>query len=106
MPPRGLKSVVLWVLPNYAAVVVLITLAFLASSVPLRVQHTLEGEWMLFALLLPICTIMAAVKAVQLSLSTGGEQLQFWRPVAGWCLVALALAFNAFSYVVISRALR
>ncbi len=66
-----LKSVVLWALPNYAAVVVLVTLAFVASSIPLRVQHTVEGFWMLFALLLPISTIMAAVKAVQLSLRAG-----------------------------------
>jgi hypothetical protein len=102
MSRGGLKSIVLWVLPNYAALVVLITLSFQASFVPLRVQHTLEGWWMLFALFLPITTIVAAVKAVQLSLRAGGEQLNFWRPVAGWGLVAFALAFNVFSYVVIS----
>jgi len=102
-----LRSVVLWALPNYAAVVVLVTLAFVASSIPLCVQHTVEGFWMLFALLLPISTIMAAVKAVQLSLRAGDEsRVHIWRPVVAWCLVALALAFNVFSFIVISRTLR
>jgi len=102
-----LKSVVLWSLPNYAGIVFLVTLAFVASSIPLRVQHTVEGFWMFFALLLPISTIMAAVKAAGLSLRADDEsQAHIWRPVVAWCLVALAFAFNVFSYVVISRALR
>jgi len=61
---------------------------------------------MLFALLLPISTIMGAVKAVQLSLRRGGGQLYFWAPAVGWCLVAVALGFNVFSLIVISRTLR
>ena len=102
-----LKSVVLWSLPNYAAVVVLVTLAFVASSIPLRVQHTVEGVWMLFVLLLPISTMMAAVKTVQLSLRAADQsKVHRWRSVVAWCLVALALAFNVFSYIVISRTLR
>jgi len=102
-----LKSVVLWSLPNYAAVVVLIALAFVASSIPLRVQHTVEGVWMLFALLQPISTIMAAVKTVQLSLRAADQsKVHHFRPVVAWCLVALALAFNMLSYIVISRTLR
>jgi hypothetical protein len=106
MPHGSLKSVVLWVLPNYAAIAVLIALAFLASSISLRVQHTLEGFWMLFALLLPISTIMAAFKAVQLSLRGNGEQPYFWMLGVGWGLVAVAVGFNVFSFMVISRTLR
>jgi hypothetical protein len=102
-----LKSVVFWALPNYAAVVVLVTLGFVASSIPLPAQHAAEGFWMLFALLLPISTIMAAVKAAQLSLRAGdGSQVHICRSVFAWCLVASALAFNVFSYIVISRTLR
>lgn len=107
MPRGSLKSVVLWVLPNYAAIAVLMILAFLTSAIPLRVQHTLEGLWMLSALVLPIATIMAAVKAVQLSLHGGGsEQVYSWLPSVAWCLVAVALGFNVFSFIVISKALR
>jgi hypothetical protein len=102
-----LKSVVLWSLPNYAVVVVLVGLAFVASTIPLRVQHTVAGVWMLFALLLPISTIMAAVKTVQLSLRAADQsKVHHWRPVVAWCLVGLALAFNVFSCIVISRTLR
>ncbi len=102
-----LRAVVLWALPNYAAVVALVALALVASSIPLRVQHAVEGFWMLFALLLPISTIMAAVKAVQLSLRAGDvSQVHIWRRVVAWCIVAFALAFNVFSYIVISRTLR
>jgi hypothetical protein len=70
-------------------------------------QHTFEGFWMIFALLLPISTVMAAVKAVQLSVRRGGsEQLYFLAPAVGWCLVAVAVGFNLFSFIVVSRALR
>jgi len=107
MPRASLKAVVLWVLPNYAAIVVLIVLAFLSSSIPLRMQHTLEGFWMIVALLLSISTVAAAVKAVQLSVRRGGsEPLYFLAPAVGWCFVAVAVGFNVFSFVVVSRALR
>jgi hypothetical protein len=102
-----LKSVVLWSLPNYAAVVVLIALALAASSIPLRVQHTVEGVWMFAALLLPISTLFAMVKAVRLSLRAGDEgEVRIWQPIVAWCVVAVAIAFNVFSYVVIARTLR
>src|SRR6266542_1562594 len=41
MPCRSLKSVVLWTLPNYMAVVALVTLAFIGSSLP---QQNLKQE--------------------------------------------------------------
>ena len=98
---------ILWALPNYAAIVVLVTLAFVEPSMPLRVQHTVDGFWMLVALLLPISTIMAAIKAVQLSIrAVDGTQVRVWRPVLAWGVVAFALAFNVFSYIVISHTLR
>jgi|SRR6476659_3539265 len=105
MPQGGLKSVVLWVLPNYAAILLLVIL-YISEILPFRTPHTLEGWWMLFALFLPISTLVATVKAVQLSLRAGGVGFHFWRPVAAWCLVAVAIAFNLFSYMVISHALR
>ena len=49
----SLKSVVLWSLPSYAAVMVLMALAFVASSIPLGAQRTVEGVWMFVALFLP-----------------------------------------------------
>ena len=61
---------------------------------------------MLFALFLPLSTFVAAVKAIQLSLRAGGLTFRFWQPIVAWCLVALALAFNVFFYIVISQALR
>lgn len=106
MAREALRPVVLWVLPNYVAILALITLALPEPSIPLRMQHTLEGFWMLFALLLPISTIIAALKAVQLSLGGGGEQLYVWAAAIGWCLVAVALGFNVFSFIIISRTLR
>jgi hypothetical protein len=105
MRDGGLKSVVLWVLPNYGAILVLVTL-YIFQTLPLRAQHTLEGWWMLVAIFLPISTLVAAVKAVQLSVRAGGVKFHLWQPVAAWCLVAPALAFNVFSYMVISHALR
>jgi hypothetical protein len=102
-----LKSVVLWSLPNYAAVVVLIALAFVEPSIPLHVQHTVEGVWMLAAIFLPISTLFAIVKAVQISLRAGDEaEVRIWQSIVAWCLVAAAMACNVFSYVVIARTLR
>jgi hypothetical protein len=102
-----LKSVTRWALPNYAGIVLLVILAFVESYLPLRVQHTLESFWMLVALLLPISTIIAAVHAVRLSLRVGDEsQIRIWQPVVGWCLVTFAVAFNMYSYIVISLTLR
>jgi hypothetical protein len=105
MTHGGLKSVVLWLVPNYVAILALVTLS-IAGILPLDAQHTLEGWRMLFPLFLPISTLVAAVKALQLSLRAGGLTFHFWQPIAAWCLVMLALAFNAFSYMVISHALR
>jgi|KBSSwiStaDraftv2_1062776.scaffolds.fasta_scaffold00251_48 hypothetical protein len=105
MPHGGLKSVVLWMLPTYGAIFVLVTL-YISHTLPLRGQHTLEGWWMLVALFLPVSTLVAAVKTVQLSVCAGGVKVDFWQVVAAWCLVAPALAFNVFSYMVISHALR
>jgi len=102
-----LKSVVLWSLPNYAAVLVLIALVLVASSIPLLVQHTVEGVWMFAALLLPISTLRAMVKAVHLSLRAGDEgKVRVWQPIVAWWVVAAAIAFNVFSNVVIARTLR
>ena len=101
-----LKSVAYSMLPNYVAGVFLISLGFAASVIPLRVQHALEGLWMFAALFLPISTILATVKAVRLSLRLGDEaEVRIWQPIVGWCLVAVAIAFNVFSYVVIARTL-
>jgi len=105
MPYGGLKSVVLWVLPNYAAILVLVIL-YLSEILPFRTPHTLEGWWILIALLLPISALVAAVKAVQLSLRAEGVRYVFWHSVVAWCLVAPAVAFNVFSYMVISHGLR
>jgi len=102
-----LKSVAYWTLPNYVGVVFLIALGFVTSVIPLRVQHALEGLWMFAALFLPISTIFATVKAVHLSLCVEHDaEVRIWQPIVGWCLVAVAIAFNVFSYVVIARALR
>jgi len=62
MPHRGLKSVVLWVLPNYAAILVLVTL-YISDILPFREPHTLEGWWMLFVFVVPVSTFVAALKA-------------------------------------------
>jgi TonB family protein len=105
-PAGTLKSVAYWTLPNYVAIVYLIAFAS-ASSIPLRVQHTVEGVWMFAALFLPISTIFAVVKAVHLSLRARDEtEVRIWQSIVGWCLVAVAIAFNLFSYVVIARTLR
>ena len=102
-----LRSVARWALPNYAGIVLLVILAFVESHLPLRMLHTFESFWMLVALLLPLSTIIAAVNAVRLSLRVGDEsQIRIWQPVVAWCLVAFAVAFNVYSYIVISLTLR
>jgi len=105
MPAGGLKSAVLWLMPNYAAILVLVTLCF-SHFLPLSARHTLEGWWMLFALFLPISTLVAGVKAVQISLCAGGVRFHLLQLIAAWSLVAAALAFNVFSWMIISYALR
>lgn len=93
----------LWSLPNYTAVVVLIALVFVEPSLPLHVQRTVEGAWMFAALFLPISTIFAMAKAVHLSLRAGDKaEVRIWQSVVAWCLVAVAVAFNVFSYVVLA----
>jgi hypothetical protein len=50
---------------------------------------------------------MAAVKTFKLSLRAADQsKVHHWQSVVAWCLVAVALAFNVFSYIIISRALR
>lgn len=73
---------------------------------PLRLQTGLSDAWMIVALVLPVTTLVAAVKAASVKVHTAGDRLQIWRPALGWCMVAAALAMNVFCYAVIARALR
>jgi hypothetical protein len=92
-----LKSVVLWSLPSYAALTVLIALAFAASSIPLGAQRTVEGVWMFAALFLPISTILAMVKALHLSFRAGDEaEVRLWQSIVGWSLVAVVVPLTYF----------
>jgi hypothetical protein len=61
---------------------------------------------MVVALIIPIPTLVAAIKAASVRLQAADNQLQLWRPVTAWCMVAVALITNVFCYAVIARALR
>ena len=111
MPPvkqqsGSLRPVISWCLPTYAVVGIALVLALMSRSLPLRVQIGLSDAWMIVALVLPVTTLVAAVKAASVKLPTTAARRQIWRPVLGWCMVAAALLMNVFCYAVIARVLR
>jgi Mn2+/Fe2+ NRAMP family transporter len=60
---------------------------------------------MVLALILPIATLVAAIKAASVRFHVADHELQVWRPVLSWCMVAVALTMNVFCYTVVARAL-
>jgi hypothetical protein len=73
---------------------------FVNGSLPLRVQVGVFGVWMIIALILPIATVVAAVKAAALPFRAPDTRVRLLRPVFGWCLVAVAVTMNVFCYAV------
>jgi hypothetical protein len=101
-------SVLCWCLPTY--LVVGITAALMSkhfyTSLPFHSQRLFDETWMGVAILLPIFTIVAAVKAVALRFASADNQVSVWRPVLGWGLVIVAFVLNALCYRVIADTLR
>ena len=100
------RDVFAWCLPTYAAMAMVLLMAFAADRLPFRTQIGLSDVWMVIALILPVPTLIAAVKAAAVPLHAEDGLLHFWRPLLGWCMVAAALSVNVFCFIVIGRALR
>jgi len=101
-----LRGVIAWCLPTYTAVVVALVVGLVNGALPFRVQIGFFGVWMMIALILPIATLVATVKAAAVPFRAPDAKVRLLRPVFGWCLVAVAVTMNVFCYAVVARALR
>ena len=97
-----------WCLPTY--LVVGITAALMSkhfyASLGFNSQRLFDEIWMGVALLLPVFTIVACVKAVAVRFASGDHQTCVWRPVLAWGIIVVAFVLNALCYRVIADTLR
>jgi hypothetical protein len=100
--------VLYWCLPTY--LIVGITGALMSkhfyASLGLSSQRLFDETWMGVALLLPVFTIVACVKAVALRFASADRQTWVWRPVLAWGIIVVALVLNVLCYRVIADTLR
>jgi hypothetical protein len=86
-----------------------ITIALMATpfyiSLPFHRRLLFDDIWMTVVALLPIPTIVAAVKAVPLRFRVANERT-VWQPIVGWGAVLVAAALNVLFYRVIADTLR
>jgi len=107
MQTRMVRVVLFWCLPTFVvlmATIVMVGTQFY-TSLPFHRRLLFDEIWMGVAVLLPIPTVLAAVKATALRFRTADERY-VWQPIVGWGGVLTAAVLNVLFYRVVADTLR
>jgi len=101
------RLVIFWCLPTFvvlAATVILVVTHFY-TSLPFRRRLLFDETWMGVVVFLPICTVVAVIKAIGLRFCVHDKRY-IWQPLVGWGTVLAAAVVNVLFYRVVADTLR